>query len=377
MTGRPSARPPRVSPVLVDELASAARAVLHSVVQAGDLDLGRLSSDPVSELDAWSEVEVQMLHDEQTLTATPGHITVAPRCSVAGTYYPAAGDQLPTLAVVRSMSGARDAFTVLHELGHHFQRTDGDLIDALGDLDPVMSVVVEDAVCDHLASSILIPDETVALLLGAGGPTAPEVVELYSRTSASRAAVCVRAAQQLQRPGHVLLLDEEDRIQFSSSRSLFPLRRRSDQSTATVVRRARASVREGGSGRVTDNDTRFAYRAGDFEGESLYAQSAAFDNGYLVIVAVLEKPPWTDTFVMPKAETGAQTRWHTCERPGCGHEFQAWNGPHEVCGVPKCPECGYCGCTAGRVAERYCPGCFQRLPEAMFEDGSERCCNCD
>lgn len=377
MTGRSSARPPRVAPALVDELALRARAVLDSLVQSGELDLDRLSSDPVSELAAWSQVDLRLLHEDRDLEATVEGAAGAPRCSVAGTYYPATRDQLPTIAVVRSMSGARDAFTVLHEFGHHIQRTDDDLIDALGDLDPDLSVVVEDAVCDHLASSILIPDETVARVVGTRGPTAPEVVELHSRTGASRAAVCVRAAQLLQRPGHVLLLDEDDRVQFSSSRSLFPLRRRSDQSTASVIRRARASLREGGSGRVTDNDTRFTYRDGAFEGESLYAQSAAFDNGYLVVVAVLEKPPWTDTFVMPKAQTGPQTRWHTCERPGCGHEFQAWNGPHELCGVPECPECGYCGCTPGRVAERDCPGCFQRHPEAMFEDGSERCRNCD
>jgi len=318
-----------------------------------------------------------MLHHGRDLTEMPGHARAAPRCSVAGTYYPATGDQLPTIAVVRSMSRARDAFTILHELGHHIQRTDDDLIDALGDLDPDLSVVVEDAVCDQLAGSILIPDETVAAVVGTRGPTAPEVVELHTRTSASRAAVCVRAAQQLQRPGHVVLLDEADHVQFSSSRSLFPLRRRSDQSKVSVVRRARASLRGGGNGRVTDNDTRFTYLDGAFEGESLYAQAAAFDNGYVVVVAVLEKPPWADAFVMPKAQTGPSTRWHLCERPGCGHEFWAWNGSHELCGVPKCPECGYCGCVPGRVAERDCPGCFLRHPEAMFENGSELCRDCD
>ena len=62
--------------------------------------------------------------------AWPGHVTpsatLGKECSVAGTYYDATTDVRAIIAVAESGYTRRDAFTALHELGHHIQHTTPD-----------------------------------------------------------------------------------------------------------------------------------------------------------------------------------------------------------------------------------------------------------
>src|ERR1022692_2335304 len=75
----------------------------------------RLQHDALAELCRWQEIQVRTVPDTQA----------DQRCSVAGGYVHTTAP--PTLTVTMSLSPRRQAFTALHELGHHLQRNDIDL----------------------------------------------------------------------------------------------------------------------------------------------------------------------------------------------------------------------------------------------------------
>lgn len=102
-------------------------------------------------------------------------------------------------------------------------------------------ILLEDAACDAFAAQILLPAHLVDQHLDAKGPTASAITLLWETSNASRMAVCVRAAQHLPAPGHVLLLDPVGRLAFAASHGLPPLRRGSFQGDIPVIDRALVS----------------------------------------------------------------------------------------------------------------------------------------
>lgn len=319
----------------------------------------RLQADPFQELSTWADFTVQLVPEAATDNHS-GH----PACSVAGVYLDEVNP--PILAIARSASPGRRAFTVLHELGHHLQRTQLTLTDVLL-AQPDNGDLLEDAACDAFAAELLLPIALVDTYIGNRGPTAPEVVDLWHASSASRAAVCVRAAQRLPGPGHLVLLDEEGLVSFSASHALPPLTRGSDQGNVATVRDAYARA-----GRATGR-TRLRYRDGIL-GEQLHAQVVPMD-GYLLVVAVVDSAPW-ETFSLPSRDTGPIGTGWICEQPDCGHEFRSFGTRCARCQAPMCPRCERCRC-APRVRERRCSGCFQVLPVRLFAGTSSRCRDCE
>jgi Zn-dependent peptidase ImmA (M78 family) len=168
-----------------------------------------LRADTVAAMTGWPEVEVRMVPES----------AVDAGCSVTGAYL--YDDGHPVIAVAESASPARRAFTGDHELGHHLQQTTDHLIDALLRPD-VDSRALEEAACNGFAAQLLIPEQLTDRHIGSAGPTAHDIVDLWRDSNASRQAVCARAAERLPAPGHVLLLDSDGVITFSSSRGEFP-----------------------------------------------------------------------------------------------------------------------------------------------------------
>lgn len=368
-----SPRPRKAIPwEVVDRLVTQALEALEVECKSGVIDADELARDPLTELEAWDEVIVRRLPRTGGALAPAG----VESCSVAGTYYDGNGSSLPIIAVAQSMSSGRDAFTALHELGHHLQRTRGPLADQLADLDVDVSFSVEDEVCNRFAAAVLIPADAAAAVFGDGTPTAGDIVELTRRTSASRSAVCVRAGQHLKPPGLVVLLDPEDNVQFASRGNLPPPRRGSAQGVSALVTRARARLAEGATDfRLTDDGFRFIYRD-QIEGEQLFAQIADIGDDYLVIVAVDSKPPWSDTFTAPRYPTGPQAKARICPHEGCGEEFTSWTPVHDVCSEPECPACNRCACTISHVQERTCGKCFTVQPAQLFPGQNDICEEC-
>jgi Zn-dependent peptidase ImmA (M78 family) len=343
--------PVRRTDVLIQ--AQAMLLSLDSVLPARREELMR---DPVAVLQTWSEI----VYREVAATETGG------RCSVAGAYY--GNEDPPLLLVAHAASSGRRAFTALHELGHHLQQSDFDL-DETAHAHGANRAEFEDAACDAFAAEMLLPEDLVNQHLPAGTPTADDVAALHAASSASRAAACVRAVQRLSSPGLVVLLDNDGTVQFAATHQLPRPTRDSDQSHAEVVSRALSTTNGRARGR-----NRFRYRDG-IEGDELYAQAAPMD-GYLVLVAVTERPPWEHGFTLPIAQTGPQASSYICARPECGSEFDSYDRPCPRCRTPKCPECGAsCGC-ALTVKEKTCQGCFRLLPLRYFDTDSDRCQDC-
>lgn len=303
--------------------------------------LERLRYDAVDELSLWADLAIVAL---ETLPPTG--------CSIAGVYL--AHEKPPRIGVWDQMSRPRTMFTALHELGHHLQQTDGDLIDEL-DGEPDDGAHLEERTSDVFAARILLPQEMVRRTLGTGTPTADRIVALWNVSGVSRAAVCVAAAQQLSSPGHVVLLDGSV-VQFSASFGEPPLRRGSDQSASRIVKAmSRSSLRM-----VSAEESRFVYRDG-IGGTAMYAQATDL-GGYTVVVAVSHNAPWR-TISLPTTSRPITGKWQTCGQ--CDHVFQVWEKPCETCGAGFCPECGKCDCES-RVVERMCMNCFLNKPAQVF-----------
>lgn len=341
-----------------DLAAKQAALMLAAVEKLRPGSAQRLSDDPFAELTRHDGVAVRLVPDSHTRSGSSSS-----ECSVAGAYVDDADP--PVLAVAASASAGRRAFTLLHEFGHHLQRT----VLALSDLllaQPDRGVALEDAACDTFAAEILLPKTLVDRHIDDRGPTADNVVDLWRASSASRAAACVRAAQRLPSPGHVVLLDDAGAVSFSASAGLPPVKRGSSQRGVETVR-----VAYDGAGRATGR-TRLRYRDGIL-GDELHAQVVPMD-GYRLLVAVIDGAPWK-TFSLSSREPGPIAKGWICEHPECGHEFRSFEPRCQQCAAPSCPECGRCRCQL-RVKERICTDCFQVLPASMFRGASTRCDEC-
>lgn len=341
-----------VSRFEAEQGAAAVRTVLEALRPGA---CAALRGDPFGEIEGWGEVEIRMISERDPKGG----------CSVAGAYLQQ--EKPPALVVTRSQSSGRRAFTLLHELAHHLQRTTTALAQALLNAKE-RSSVLEEAICDAFAASVLLPDAELAGVLASSSPTVSDVAQLRRSSAASRAAVCVRAAQRLTSPGHVILLDDTGVVQFRSAHGLPPVPRGVDLSGIEVVRQALQAGNATREGR-----TRLLYRDGH-QGEELFAQAGDVE-GYLVVVAMTDRPPWEETFVLPSRETGPVSRMWVCEHLECSAEFESFEPACPSCKVPKCTECGRCAC-APVVAERQCLDCFTVYPERFFDAGSARCQDC-
>jgi hypothetical protein len=309
-----------------------------------------LGTDIIGALTGWGEVDVRLV-PESAADAS---------CGVTGAYLN--DDGVAVLAIAASTSPGRRAFTGGHELGHHLQQTTDHLIEAL--LQPgIDSHVLEEAACNGFAARLLIPDQLTGHHIGPAGPTAHDIATLWQEVRASRQAVCARAAEYLPAPGHVLLLDADGRVTFSSSRGEPPIGRGADQSRIPVVA---DQLRHGGT---RSGGTRIAYRDG-ITGSELYAQATDLD-GFTVVVAVTDRAPWL-SFSPPSRDAGPTAAWWVCGH--CGHEFSTWDRRCARCGTPRCPECRHCDCPP--TSERFCGACFQLKPDHLFDGASDRCNDC-
>ncbi|MCX4539048.1 ImmA/IrrE family metallo-endopeptidase [Streptomyces sp. NBC_01669] len=335
-------------------LAAAARtqaaAMIKELEAAHSGALERLTQGALTELRTWPELTVKDVAEGETEKG----------CSVAGAYdY----GPPPHLSVATSASHARRDFTALHELGHHLQKNSFALMEPFS-REPDAGLLLEDAACDAFAAEILLPAPTVNLYLAPKGPTASAITHLWRASNASRMAVCVRAAQHLPAPGHILLLDTTGHLAFAASHGLPPLRRGSFQGDIPVIDRALT-----GSGHV-QGVTQVRYRDGIL-GRELHTDTAPM-NGYLVAVLVTDSAPWR-TFTPPTRDTGPQARDYICAN--CDEEYRSFEPACQRCRTPQCPDCGRCACPP-RVTERHCPGCFTLHPPAMFPPDSDRCLDC-
>lgn len=316
--------------------------------------VARLRTDPLGELEHWDDVTVIEIDESSNNSG----------CSVAGSYQP----NPPTLVVTNSLSWARRGFTALHELGHHLQQTDIALgTTVFGYSNPDL---FEEEACDAFAAGVLLPDDDLRTRIDPRGPTAQDVVDLYSvHSSASREACCVWAARHLQGAGVVVLLDRVGVVRFAAPKSFIPPAKNSDQSHTPLID---AALRNPGSG-ATRDETYVSYRNGA-RSDTVYGQARWFDASYLVAVLASDRAGWKP-LALPRPHTGGagSARWWTCET--CDDSFTVADHCGR-CGEPQCTQ-GHCGCHVARAQkDRTCPGCFLTLHPSRFDPGSELCRDC-
>lgn len=319
----------------------------------------RLAQDPFSEIGSWEDVTIAPVPEE-------GNVPDGSKrgCSVAGGYLWQTDP--PTLVVAESLSARRQRFTLLHELGHHIQSIDLELGNALMQVED--SEEFEDAACDAFAADLLLPSTLVRQVVRAG-PTVESALELFHRSKASRAAICVRLAEELRSPGTVAVLDSEGTVSFAASRGrIFPPARGSDQSANPLVA---ASLAESRADRVIQrDDSRIQYSTGHTS-DRLYGQIGWCDGLYIAVMVEYGaawkrfSPPQDGT-----ALSSSASRWEDCET--CETNFIV-KSICSRCREPRCPR-GHCGCT--RAAERQCQHCFYIKAPSQFEDASKVCIEC-
>jgi len=330
--------------------AEAMRAALADVLPGIGDDL---QDNPVRALQARPELIVKLAEEREYGNG----------CSVSGAYHPATDGLLPTLAIGRSLSHGRRAFTALHELGHHIQLNNIDLAEVLC-APGVDSHALEEAACDEFAAGLLLPADVVAKHIGSKGPTADDVASLIRGTTASRSAVCVRVSQLLPSPGHVVLLNADGTVFFAASSGALPLRR-GRQQPHPFLRKAFAATTH-----QTHGTVRWSYRDG-IQGPEMHAQSADA-GGLVVVVSVLDHAPW-ETFAPPSRQDGPRARGRICVR--CHENTWSYEAPCDRCGVPQCHSCGACEC-GPTVKERLCTSCWLMRPPRMYTGTSDVCTEC-
>lgn len=330
-----------------------ARMVLQRLEQTWPGAAERLHDDALGQLETWPAVQVRRVPDSAAST----------HCSVAGGYVHSTLP--PTLTVAESLSVRRQHFTALHELGHHLQKNDPHLALAVR-RQPADREAFEDAACDVFASLVLIPDGALPAGTGSRSMSAADVVDLFGRTRASRAACCVRVAEQLGTHGVVTVHDANGAVAFAAAHGeVYPPARGSSQAGTPLLAAALRERRD-----VQVDETFVQYSTGD-RSEQLYGD-AAWSGQYLITVAVLDRPGWK-AFAPPRAGTSDFTsRQWTCEV--CGEDFKI-STTCSRCSAPRCPA-GHCTCTA--QAQRQCPECFLlRSPSQFASRQAVRCRDCE
>jgi hypothetical protein len=327
-----------------------AHAIASCVEVAHPGALARLGDDALAELAAWAEVQVKWVPDQD----------VGEGCSVAGSYN--SDIRPPALCIALSASPGRRQFTALHEVGHHVQQNNAEL-GAVVIMSADSEALEEDA-CNLFAGQTLLPEDVVDQYVGARGPSAAEVADLFVASQASRAACCVRAAERLRSPGAVVLLDYDGVVSFAQPAGGFiPPARGSDQSGTPLVSTA---LRRDGRAQT---ETFVRYRTGG-RSVTVYGDCADVD-GWLVAVLAADRAPWLK-FSLPQPWTGSSgARWWTCE--SCGEQFPV-DDRCSSCGQPKCPQAGHCGCSL--THEKCCTSCFMMRHTSQFEAGGTVCREC-
>ena len=326
-----------------------ARQLIEHVRDQAVVDWDLLTRDPLEALKVDSSIQVTWVRAD----------SLPAGCSIAATYDRSTNPAC--ISVAEDASVGRRRFSLLHEYGHHLRNQVLAVMEALFSTRG-LAAGLEEKMCDAFASFVLIP-ETSRTQAFAAGVTAAAVAELMIRSSASEQAVAVAAAESMREPGYVMLLNSLGEVEFAArSGDVFPVRRATPQSG--LLARAATGIAVRGVAAVDQG-------AGVMSPELNVDSAVAL--GRTVAVAVDGAAPWQQFSGGRSVYATPLDGW--CA--DCSHGFTTFTAC-TLCGEPKCPDCGGCGCQAKEVAgERTCVGCWTVQPPAAFDSpGAERCRDC-
>ena len=327
-----------------------ARALVEHELARGVYDLDALRVDPADEINAVGEVDV--------------HLAFLPddRCPVAG-YYDH-DSRPPRIVLHPSSTAARDRFTVLHELGHHLQRTVAAWADVWCLLPRAEGEGLNEAVADAFASEVLIPDRTIDL--SASDVTARALCTAFNQiTTVSRSALAHHALRGAA-PGDdvtVVVCDLAGVVVFARAvgRLWAPARDGQQPSLRSLV-----NIALDNEGRATGAlEPGLVSASGNIQ-DDLVADLAIDSSGRYAFAVIrpasrYAPPSWVDTT-------------QECTNPACGETFKQAASPStcQRCGDRRSPHCGSCSCSVDVPST--CPRCRLAYSAAERDDPARHEC---
>lgn len=322
--------------------------------------LGTVDQDLLTELAEDPFTAIPTLFEDVTITRRPP--TQQGRCDIDGSYNPGPP---PRITVSDDVALSRQRFTALHELGHHLLWHDVELNDlSVSDTDRP-----DEAICNEVAATVLLPTSLVDECLQPGAFTARDVAILFEkREIASRAACCVAAVRRLRHHGCVMLGSPDGTADFVAHQLGTPWRiaRGTPQGADSLL----VTAAKNGHARGV---TRMRFASGTESGE-VHADAFCTSDGWIfMVVATDSHSPWEKGLRFATIESGAPTDVVEC--PRCDHAFTAWWAPCRTCGEVQCPQCRKCGCVQ-RAPERLCGSCGLLKAESLFPSDGDICVDC-
>ncbi len=326
-----------------------AQALLEVEEARGVYDLDRLRADPAAEIHEAGEVAVRV---DPLYSAG---------CLVDGYYDHRT--KPPTIVLHPSATAARDRFTVLHELGHHLQRTNLDWADVWLMLPASVVDRVDEGVADALAAQVLVPERLVDF--GADDVTARSLRDAQRKVpTASRSALAYHALRAAGSTHDVVVVvcNLDGVVVFARAAGTMWAPRRDAAQPGLTSLVEMASSNEG--------------RASGELRPGLVAGSGAVQDALRADVCIDESGRYAFAVIRPisrRARPSWSTQTHQCANPACDEEFST-NEARSRCGSCeelRCPACGTCGCTDDSLM---CARCHMALSAAERTDPSSHEC---
>lgn len=271
-----------------------------------------------------------------------------------------------TILIAPTPNSRRESFTVLHEYAHMLVEDDDDAIDWLVDRpDPDRD---REALCNEIASRILIPESEVTAVVGSGPLRARHVQELHRRNPhASQMACVVALARRLPCAGAIVLTDRQDnRVVFASTGGDLDVRPRREVAVPPnhPLRRVTPS---------TPLTARSFWAEPWGESRELYLDATASDRRTYSIMLVNDVWGISD-FHPEQPQTVRPDRPAQHVRCWCGVDREVSGWPCDSCKRVFCPSCGRCDCQRRDALLVRCRECTVSVAANDITNGL--CSNC-
>lgn len=267
----------------------------------------------------------------------------------------------------------RENFTLAHELGHWLVTQVPEIFDWLS-VQPKPMTALE-TLCDRIAQRLLLDDETISTVVGAGPIRAQHVLDLYTSSQASVPACAIALSSRLSGLGAIVVVDhdsvKEPVVRYASIRP-------------DPVRGWPKVHPWPGQNVPAAHPLKFITQAAPILRRTYWAtpwgETAEF---YLDAIAVSNRRTiavFADTDLWAAERFHPQTQRDYDERPEqevtcCGETRTVRGYTCRDCGQVPCPNCGKCRCDQQNDALVPCAGrCFLSYRPNLLVNG--RCEDC-
>jgi Zn-dependent peptidase ImmA (M78 family) len=257
----------------------------------------------------------------------------------------------------------RENFTLAHELGHWLiNRTDG-VYDWIGDQPRPMANI--ETMCDRIAQQLLLPQDRIDAIVGAGPIRARHVIDLNQQSKASRAAASIALVRRLPAAGAVAYASRDTAAIEHASIQPHP-----EHGWPTVFPWPGQELPEGSLRDLSAGEasTRLSAWHTPWGKSADYYIDAVADDFYVYMVFSTTNI-WDIATGFAAQEIDYDARLSqkiVC----CGMERTARGFPCNGCGQIQCPNCRECKCDKRAKREGKCGNCKTvMLPHLLNEYG--------